>query len=121
MYIIYIHCEAYAAGELKHGTISLIEKDSLVISAATQPHIFDKTLSNIKEVKSRGAYVILFLPEDADASGEADFTISLPKTNALFAPSLTVVAMQIFAYHMAAARGCDIDKPRNLAKSVTVE
>ena len=119
--ISYIHSESYAAGELKHGTISLIEENSLVLAIATQQHIFDKTISNIKEVKSRGGYVMLFVPEGMDAEGEVDFTVTLPKTNDLFTPSLSVVALQIFSYHMAAARGCDIDKPRNLAKSVTVE
>lgn len=119
--ISYINSESYAAGELKHGTISLIEENSLVIAIATQKHIFDKTLSNIKEVKSRGGYVILLLPEGMDDGGEADLTIRLPEINDLFSASLSVVAMQIFAYHVAAARGCDIDKPRNLAKSVTVE
>ena len=119
--ISYIHSEAYAAGELKHGTISLIQKDSLVIATATQPHIFDKTLSNIKEVKARGGYVLLFLPEDKNCGDQADFIIPLPKIHPLFAPSVNVVAMQLFAYYMAAEKGCDIDKPRNLAKSVTVE
>ncbi len=119
--ISYIHSEAYAAGELKHGTISLIEENSLVIAVATQKHIFDKTLSNIKEVKSRGGYVMLFLPEGMSAGNEVDMSVTLPKTNDLFTPSLSVVALQIFAYHMARERGCDIDKPRNLAKSVTVE
>ncbi len=119
--ISYIHSEAYAAGELKHGTISLIEENTLVLAVATQKNIFDKTISNIKEVKSRGAYVMLFLPEGMSAEGEVDFTIKLPVTNDLFSPSLTVVALQIFSYHVSNARGCDIDKPRNLAKSVTVE
>jgi len=119
--ISYIHSESYAAGELKHGTISLIEKGSLVIAIATGKHIFDKTLSNIKEVKSRGAYVMLLHPEGMDVGNEVDFSIPLPKINDLFSPSLSVVALQIFAYYMASARGCDIDKPRNLAKSVTVE
>ena len=119
--ISYIHSEAYAAGELKHGTISLIEENTLVLAIATQKHIFDKTISNIKEVKSRGGYVMLFLPEGMDAEGEVDFAITLPVTNDLFTPSLTVVALQIFSYYVSAARGCDIDKPRNLAKSVTVE
>ena len=117
----YINSVAFQAGELKHGTISLIEENSLVLAIATQQHIFDKTISNIKEVKSRGGYVMLFVPEGMDAEGEVDFTVTLPKTNDLFTPSLSVVALQIFSYHMAAARGCDIDKPRNLAKSVTVE
>ncbi len=119
--ISYIKSEAYGAGELKHGTISLIEDNSLVLAVATQQHIFDKTLSNIKEVKSRGGYVMLFLPEDMDAGNEVDFSVTIPKTHDLFAPSLSVVALQLFAYYMARERGCDIDKPRNLAKSVTVE
>lgn len=119
--ISYVHSESYAAGELKHGTISLIEENSLVVSIATQKNIFDKTISNIKEVKSRGAYVMLLLPEGSDDGGEADCKIYLPQTNDLFSASLSVVALQIFAYYVAHFRGCDIDKPRNLAKSVTVE
>lgn len=119
--ISYIHSESYAAGELKHGTISLIEENSLVLAIATQENIFDKTISNIKEVKSRGGYVVLLLPEGTEDGGEADYKIYLPRTNDLFSASLSVVALQIFAYHVSAFRGCDIDKPRNLAKSVTVE
>ena len=119
--ISYVHSESYAAGELKHGTISLIEENSLVLSIATQKNIFDKTISNIKEITSRGGYVMLFLPDGMEDGGEADCRIYLPETNDLFSASLSVVALQIFAYYVALFRGCDIDKPRNLAKSVTVE
>ena len=120
--ISYIHSEAYAAGELKHGTISLIEDGTLVVSLATQGDIFDKMVSNIKEVKTRGAVVFSIAQEGNTAiESESDFVYYIPKTLDIFAPALTVVPLQIFAYYMAVNKGCDVDKPRNLAKSVTVE
>ena len=119
--VSYIHSEAYAAGELKHGTISLIEDGTLVIGVATQDEIFEKTISNLVEVKSRGAYVVTVVPEDAPVNKVSDFTISIPKTNRYFYPSLTVIPLQLFGYYMTVSKGLDVDKPRNLAKSVTVE
>ena len=120
--ISYIHSEAYAAGELKHGTISLIEDGTLVVSLATQSDIFDKMVSNIKEVKTRGAVVFSIAQEGNTAiESESDFVYYIPKTLDIFAPALTVVPLQVFAYYMAVNKGCDVDKPRNLAKSVTVE
>ena len=121
--ISYIHSEAYAAGELKHGTISLIEQGTLVIALATYGQLFDKAVSNMIEVQSRGA-TVLGLTDTAHEealSKHADAIITVPETHPLLMPSLAVVPMQLFAYYVALARGCDIDKPRNLAKSVTVE
>ena len=121
--ISYIHSEAYAAGELKHGTISLIEQGTLVIALATYGQLFDKAVSNMIEVQSRGA-TVLGLTDTAheEALGKhADAIITVPETHPLLMPSLAVVPMQLFAYYVALSRGCDIDKPRNLAKSVTVE
>ena len=120
--ISYIHSEAYAAGELKHGPISLIEDGTLVIALATQDNLFEKLLSNIKEVKARGAKVFAVAQEgNTEIEKEADFVIYIPKIDNLFAPSLTVVPLQLFSYYVAVNKGCDVDKPRNLAKSVTVE
>lgn len=121
--ISYIHSEAYAAGELKHGTISLIDNETLVIALATQDKLFDKTISNIREVKSRGAKILLVTTEDkaAKISEIADDVIYIPKISNMFSPSLSVVPLQLLSYYIAKFRGCDIDKPRNLAKSVTVE
>ena len=121
--ISYIHSEAYAAGELKHGTISLIEEGSLVIALLCTESIADKTISNIKEVRTRGAKVLCIVSEDLKekAKEECDNLITIPTVEALFRPSVAVVAMQLFSYHVAKMRNCDIDKPRNLAKSVTVE
>ena len=121
--ISYIHSEAYAAGELKHGTISLLEQGTLVIALATYGQLFDKAVSNMIEVQSRGA-TVLGLTDTAHEealSKHADAIITVPETHPLLMPSLAVVPMQLFAYYVALARGCDIDKPRNLAKSVTVE
>ena len=120
--ISYIHSEAYAAGELKHGTISLIEKGILVVGIATQPELYDKMISNMVEVKSRGAY-LMGLTSYGNYSMEdtANFTIYVPKTEKYFTNSLAVIPLQLFAYYVAIARGLDVDKPRNLAKSVTVE
>lgn len=120
--ISYIHSEAYAAGELKHGTISLIEDGTLVVALATGQDLFDKTVSNIKEVKARGAVVMGITTEaHSDMETVADYTVKIPTTNEMLLPSLTVVPLQLFGYYVASLKGCDIDKPRNLAKSVTVE
>ena len=121
--ISYIHSESYAAGELKHGTISLIEKGTLVVALATYGTLYDKAMSNVIEVKSRGADVLALTTEShAKAMAQtADAVISIPGTHDIFLPSLGVVPLQLFAYYVALHRGCDIDKPRNLAKSVTVE
>lgn len=121
--ISYIHSEAYAAGELKHGTISLIEEGTAVIALACCHALVDKTMSNVKEVKARGADVLLVTTDDQAASHahEVDHVIRVPATHDLLLASLEVVPMQLLGYYIALARGCDIDKPRNLAKSVTVE
>ena len=120
--ISYIHSEAYGAGELKHGPISLIEDGTLVMAIATQEKLFDKTVSNVKEVKARGAVVMSVVEEGSTAIEEcSDGVVYLPKTNQMFTPSLAVVVLQLFSYYVASLKGCDIDKPRNLAKSVTVE
>ena len=120
--ISYIHSEAYAAGELKHGTISLIEPGTLVIAVATQDTLYEKLLSNAKEVKARGAYVLAIVKEGCTSiEAVADKVIYIPTTDDLLAAALTVVPMQLIAYYIAIERGCDVDKPRNLAKSVTVE
>ncbi|MBQ7598307.1 MAG: glutamine--fructose-6-phosphate transaminase (isomerizing) [Clostridia bacterium] len=120
--ISYIHSEAYAAGELKHGTISLIEKGTLVVALCACSAVFPKTLSNIKEVKARGARVLAVATDAENAAlSEVDYKVILPNVNALFSVSLEVLPMQLLGYYTAKNRGCDIDKPRNLAKSVTVE
>lgn len=120
--ISYIQSEAYAAGELKHGTISLIEEGTPVFAIATQSKLFEKTLGNIKEVRARGARVAALVSSDCTQAEEfADYVIRIPATFPDYMPSLDVVPLQIFAYYMALERGCDVDKPRNLAKSVTVE
>ena len=121
--ISYIHSEAYAAGELKHGTISLIEDGTLVVALASWGDLFDKLMSNVKEVKARGADVVGITTRShgAELAKSVDSAIQIPDTHPMFLPSLEVVPMQLFAYYVALQRGCDIDKPRNLAKSVTVE
>lgn len=120
--ISYIHSEAYAAGELKHGTISLIEDGTLVVALSTQKDLYQKTISNIVEVKARGAFVMAVTNEDNKAMEKAaDYVVYLPETNKWFTNSLAIIPLQLFAYYVAVARGCDVDKPRNLAKSVTVE
>lgn len=120
--ISYIHSEAYAAGELKHGTIALIEQGTLVIALATQEALFDKMLSNIKEVKARGAVVLgLAFEGNTEIEKVADTVLYIPKTSVELASILSVIPLQLFAYYVAVAKGCDVDKPRNLAKSVTVE
>ena len=121
--ISYIHSEAYAAGELKHGTISLIEDGTLVVALASWGDLFDKLMSNVKEVKARGADVVGITTRShgAELAKSVDSAIQIPDTHPMFLHSLEVVPMQLFAYYVALMRGCDIDKPRNLAKSVTVE
>ncbi len=120
--ISYIHSEAYAAGELKHGTISLIEDGTLVAAIATQDGLFKKTLSNMVEVKTRGAFVLAVTNEgNTEIEKAADYVIYIPQTNPYFADSLAIVPLQLFAYYVSVGKGCDVDKPRNLAKSVTVE
>lgn len=119
--ISYIHSEAYQAGELKHGTISLIENNTPVIAITTKDEIIEKTISNVKEVKSRGAYVILITNENLNCDDYCNNKVLIPKVNDLFQPLLTVIPLQLIAYEVAKLRGCDIDKPKNLAKSVTVE
>ncbi|HIZ08192.1 MAG TPA: glutamine--fructose-6-phosphate transaminase (isomerizing) [Candidatus Eubacterium avistercoris] len=120
--ISYIHAEAYAAGELKHGTISLVEDGTLVVAVLTQPALYKKTISNIQEVKSRGAFAMAVTVEgNTDVEKTADYVIYIPETNKYFTSSLALIPLQMFAYYVAVGRGCDVDKPRNLAKSVTVE
>ena len=120
--ISYIHSEAYAAGELKHGTISLIEEGTLVVALATGKDLFDKTVSNVKEVKARGAVVMgVTTTEHENMDTVADYVVKVPAINEVLLPSLSVVPLQLFGYYVASLKGCDIDKPRNLAKSVTVE
>lgn len=120
--ISYIHSEAYAAGELKHGTISLIEVGTPVIALATDEQLYEKTISNIKEVKARGAYVLLIVREDLQVSDDVyDDILYIPKADIFLQGLLTVIPLQLLAYQIAKLRGCEIDQPRNLAKSVTVE
>ncbi|MEE1223914.1 MAG: glutamine--fructose-6-phosphate transaminase (isomerizing) [Clostridia bacterium] len=121
--ISYIHSEAYAAGELKHGTISLIEEGTLVVALATGDDLFDKTISNVKEVKARGAVVMGVTTSDHydDMQTVCDHVVVIPDAEEFTLPSLAVVPLQLFGYYVASLKGCDIDKPRNLAKSVTVE
>lgn len=120
--ISYIHSEAYAAGELKHGSISLFEDGMLCVAIASQPALYEKTVSNMVEVKSRGGYLFAITNKDhIELEDVADFVTYVPRCNPLFAASLNVIPLQLFGYYVAVAKGCDIDKPRNLAKSVTVE
>ena len=121
--ISYIHSEAYASGELKHGTISLIEDGTLVVALGTYGRLFAKAMSNVVEVKARGADVLALTTEShrEEMARTADAVMTIPDTHELLLPSLGVVPLQLFAYYVALMRGCDIDKPRNLAKSVTVE
>ena len=120
--ISYIHSEAYAAGELKHGTISLIEDDILVVGVLTQSELYEKTISNMLECKSRGAYLMgLTTFGRYDIEDTVDFMVYIPKTDPLFATSLAVIPLQLLGYYISVAKGLDVDKPRNLAKSVTVE
>lgn len=120
--ISYIHSEAYAAGELKHGTISLIEEGTLVAAVSTQPALYQKTISNMVEVKARGAFVLAVTNEEnKDIEKAADYVIYIPQTHPLLTNSLAIIPLQLFGYYVAVGKGCDVDKPRNLAKSVTVE
>ncbi len=121
--IAYLHSEAYAAGELKHGPISLIEDGTLVVALATNPELFEKMMSNVKEVKARGAMVLALTTEamEQELSQTLSHYLVVPATHSVLQPNLNVVPLQLFAYYMALNRGCDVDKPRNLAKSVTVE
>lgn len=120
--ISYIHSEAYAAGELKHGTISLIEDGRLVVAVLTQPELYKKTISNIQEVKTRGAFVMAVTTVgNTEVEKVADYVVYLPETNPIFANSLAIIPLQLFGYYVSIGRGLDVDKPRNLAKSVTVE
>ena len=120
--ISYIHSEAYAAGELKHGTISLIEEGTLVAAVLTQKDLYKKIISNMEEVRTRGAFVMAVTTEgNTEVERAADYVIYIPETNKYFTNSLAIIPLQLFAYYIAVGRGCDVDKPRNLAKSVTVE
>lgn len=120
--ISYIHSEAYAAGELKHGTISLIEEGTLVASVLTQKDLYKKMISNMVEVGTRGAFVLAVTCEDnTEVEKAADYVVYIPETNKYFTNSLAIIPLQLFGYYIAVGRGCDVDKPRNLAKSVTVE
>ena len=120
--ISYIHSEAYAAGELKHGTISLIEEGTLVTAVVTQEDLYKKAISNIVEVRTRGAFVMAVTNEDnTQIEKTADYVIYIPKTNRYFTNSLAIIPLQLFSYYVSVGKGLDVDKPRNLAKSVTVE
>ena len=120
--ISYIHSDAYAGGELKHGTISLIEDGKLVGAILTQPDLYKKTMSNIVEVRTRGAFILAVTNEEnVEIEKVADYVIYIPETNPYFTNSLAIIPLQLFAYYVAVGKGCDVDKPRNLAKSVTVE
>jgi glucosamine--fructose-6-phosphate aminotransferase (isomerizing) len=120
--ISYVHAEGYPAGELKHGPIALVEDGVPVVAVATRCHVYPKMLSNIQEVKARGASVIAVVTEgDTEAAHLADHAIEVPETPELLSPVVVSVPLQLLAYHVATLRGCDVDQPRNLAKSVTVE
>lgn len=120
--ISYIHSEAYAAGELKHGTISLIEDEILTVAVVTQPDLYEKMISNIVEVRTRGGYIFTLTNKgNCVMEDTSDFTVYIPKTHPCFTPSLAVIPLQLFGYYVSVAKGLDVDKPRNLAKSVTVE
>jgi glutamine---fructose-6-phosphate transaminase (isomerizing) len=121
--ISYVHSESVAAGELKHGTIALLEEGTLIIALSTQDYLYDKMLSNMKEVKARGAFVVAVAEQKRkdEVQLSADVVLPIPDTHNEFTPVLSVVPLQLFAYYMAVARGADVDKPKNLAKSVTVE
>ena len=119
--ISYIHSEAYAAGELKHGTISLIENNTLVLGIVTDEEIHEKTISNLTEVRSRGGYIVTVAPKKIDVSKVSNYKITIPDTIKYFYPSISVIPLQLLGYYIAVSKGLDVDKPRNLAKSVTVE
>ena len=118
--ISYIHAEAFAAGELKHGPIALIESGTPVICVCTNDNLFDKMISNVKEVKSRGAYTVVLSRENKDLDC-ADISYIIPNTLDMFMPIISVLPLQLLAYHVTKIKNLDVDKPRNLAKSVTVE
>ena len=120
--ISYIHSEVYAAGELKHGTISLIEQGTLVIGVLTQSELYEKTISNMLEYKSRGAYLMgMTTYGKYETEDQVNFTVYVPKVDEHFVGSLAVISLQLLGYYVSVAKGLDVDKPRNLAKSVTVE
>ena len=120
--ISYIHAEGYPAGEMKHGPIALIDRTVPVVAIAPQGRLYEKTLSNVEEVKARDGRVIAIASEDdGEIAGKADHVFRLPRTSELLLPILTALPLQLLAYHAAVLRGCDVDQPRNLAKSVTVE
>jgi glucosamine--fructose-6-phosphate aminotransferase (isomerizing) len=120
--ISYLRAEGYPGGELKHGPIALIEPGTIVVGIATKGRLLQKLLSNIQEVKARGATIILIVTEgDTETAAQADYAIEVPATHELFSPAVDNVPLQLLAYHLAKARGTDVDKPRNLAKTVTVE
>lgn len=120
--ISYVHSEAYAAGELKHGTIALIENGTIVLAVLTQDDLYEKMVSNVKEVKARGAFVFAIAKEgNTEVEAVADYTLYIPQVSDILAPVVSVIPLQLLAYYMAVEKGCDVDKPRNLAKSVTVE
>jgi glucosamine--fructose-6-phosphate aminotransferase (isomerizing) len=120
--ISYVHSEAYAAGELKHGTISLVEEGTLVVGVCTQSRLFEKTRSNMVEVKSRGAYLMgLTSYGNYSIEDTADFTVYIPRSDEHFLTSLAIIPLQLLGYYLSVAKGLNVDKPRNLAKSVTVE
>jgi len=124
--ISYIHAEGYPAGEMKHGPIALIDEDMPVVTIAPHDHVFEKMVGNIQEAKARGGHVIALTTEGNDGirrllEPEQDFLITVPQSHPLLTPVLMVVPLQLLAYHVAIRRGCDVDQPRNLAKSVTVE
>ena len=120
--ISYIHAEAYPAGEMKHGAIALIDENMPVVAVALRDHLYDKILSNIEQVKARGGTVIALAAEgDSDLEGKADHVLYVPQAPELLSPLLTILPLQLLAYYIALRRGCDVDQPRNLAKTVTVE
>jgi glucosamine--fructose-6-phosphate aminotransferase (isomerizing) len=120
--ISYIHAEGHPGGELKHGPIALIEPGVPVVAVATECHVYPKMVSNIQEVRARGASVIAIVTEgDTELPGIVDHVVEVPRTPELLSPVVVTVPLQLFAYHVAKLRGCDVDQPRNLAKSVTVE
>jgi len=120
--ISYIHAEGYPAGEMKHGPIALIDRDLPVVCIAMRDSVYEKMISNVEQVRARGGHVIAIAAEgDALIASKADYVIEVPQTLPLLTPVLTSVPMQLLAYHVAVRRGCDVDQPRNLAKSVTVE
>jgi glucosamine--fructose-6-phosphate aminotransferase (isomerizing) len=120
--ISYIHAEGYPAAEMKHGPIALIDDDMPVVFIATKHSSYEKVISNIQEVKARGGHVIAIVTEgDTDVKAMADYVIEIPQTEEAFVPLLATIPLQLLAYHIAVMRGCNVDQPRNLAKSVTVE